>query len=430
MVVRNALVDINGEVEELPVGDTLTTTLQDAYDNSVPATVLLDGTSGPFTLSDNAAPIGDVFVLEDSGGVDFFNVDPLQLNFGIATQRLFEANNVIAGYGGILFYPDDFTRTVAGQSAMQWSSTLTSAVPGGGGIGNDTAPNFVNWNGEVILTEQGNLFNTQSLFVQGTNVTCQGANTGPIYTMINQPKFRTGSLGGSRTGSQQNAVRSQPGIGPNIAGNFTLASHEAFFATVLIDATIGTASVTTCNYFAAKAPTLTAGGTVGTLHCIDIVNIPAAGITNLRGINSAMASGSFIRHTGVAPSEFAGDVHMNNGVSLVLGTAGGNRVEMLRPSAGVARIIGVGGTFNEGLDFDFDGASNVVAVTSSTGAGLQIGTTTLGFYGATPVVQSPAYTPTNVVADRTYDANATNVDELADVLGTLIADLQATGLIA
>ncbi len=40
-----------------------------------------------------------------------------------------------------------------------------------------------------------------------------------------------------------------------------------------------------------------------------------------------------------------------------------------------------------------------------------------------------AYTPTNVTTDRAYDANATTLDEIADVLGTLIADLQATKII-
>lgn len=39
------------------------------------------------------------------------------------------------------------------------------------------------------------------------------------------------------------------------------------------------------------------------------------------------------------------------------------------------------------------------------------------------------YTPTNVTTDRSYDANATSVDELADVLGTLIADLQSSKII-
>lgn len=40
------------------------------------------------------------------------------------------------------------------------------------------------------------------------------------------------------------------------------------------------------------------------------------------------------------------------------------------------------------------------------------------------------YTPTNVTTDRSYDANATTLDELADVVGTIIADLQARGVFA
>jgi len=43
---------------------------------------------------------------------------------------------------------------------------------------------------------------------------------------------------------------------------------------------------------------------------------------------------------------------------------------------------------------------------------------------------SPAdYTTSNVTTDRAYNANATSIDELADVLGTLIADLTAIGLL-
>ncbi len=38
-------------------------------------------------------------------------------------------------------------------------------------------------------------------------------------------------------------------------------------------------------------------------------------------------------------------------------------------------------------------------------------------------------TITNVITDRSYDANATTIDELADVLGTLIADLRTKGVI-
>lgn len=52
----------------------------------------------------------------------------------------------------------------------------------------------------------------------------------------------------------------------------------------------------------------------------------------------------------------------------------------------------------------------------------------IGFYGATPVVRPAAYTPTNVSTDRSFDADSTTIAELADVLGTLIADIQSLGL--
>lgn len=39
------------------------------------------------------------------------------------------------------------------------------------------------------------------------------------------------------------------------------------------------------------------------------------------------------------------------------------------------------------------------------------------------------YTHSNVTTDRTLDANATTMDELADNLGTLIVDLRARGIV-
>lgn len=42
---------------------------------------------------------------------------------------------------------------------------------------------------------------------------------------------------------------------------------------------------------------------------------------------------------------------------------------------------------------------------------------------------APAYTTLNATTDRSYDANATTTEELADVLATLIDDLRATGIV-
>ena len=48
---------------------------------------------------------------------------------------------------------------------------------------------------------------------------------------------------------------------------------------------------------------------------------------------------------------------------------------------------------------------------------------------SSPVNQSASYSTSNVSVDRTFDADATSTAELADVLGTLIADLKASGII-
>jgi hypothetical protein len=47
-----------------------------------------------------------------------------------------------------------------------------------------------------------------------------------------------------------------------------------------------------------------------------------------------------------------------------------------------------------------------------------------------PNSAAPAYTVTNAATDRSYDADATSLEELADVLGSLIADLKLTNIIA
>lgn len=57
--------------------------------------------------------------------------------------------------------------------------------------------------------------------------------------------------------------------------------------------------------------------------------------------------------------------------------------------------------------------------------------TQVGFFGVTPAAQPTGYTTfANLTTDRTLDANATTIDEVADVLGTLIQDLKTLGLIA
>lgn len=53
----------------------------------------------------------------------------------------------------------------------------------------------------------------------------------------------------------------------------------------------------------------------------------------------------------------------------------------------------------------------------------------LGFFGTAPVSRPSAYSFTNVAELRTGDMNTVTTAQLADIVGTLIADLQAFGLL-
>ena len=94
-----------------------------------------------------------------------------------------------------------------------------------------------------------------------------------------------------------------------------------------------------------------------------------------------------------------------------IGFASGSKLQIYNQKDGENVIIyadNAGGTITTGFEFDPD-----------------VG---VSFNGSTPYA-APTYTVTNDVTDRTYDANSTTVAELADVLGTLIADLQSYGLL-
>ncbi len=80
------------------------------------------------------------------------------------------------------------------------------------------------------------------------------------------------------------------------------------------------------------------------------------------------------------------------------------------------------------------GSGVVASIDGATGDTLIAGAldhdgTTVGLFGVTPAVRPAAYTVTNGITDRTYDADVTSTAELADVLGTLIADLRTLGIV-
>lgn len=101
-------------------------------------------------------------------------------------------------------------------------------------------------------------------------------------------------------------------------------------------------------------------------------------------------------------------------------------------------VMGVGvGSFYGGVSPTFAGYSGtLVPILGEKAALISYDNATSGLTATTVQTaideiadDSDVYTPTNVSADRSYDANSTTLDEIADVLGTLIADLQDRGII-
>lgn len=113
----------------------------------------------------------------------------------------------------------------------------------------------------------------------------------------------------------------------------------------------------------------------------------------------------------------------------------GNALELY---GGAANTTGTGGAVNiyamDGVGSNQNGGSITLSAGVKTGAGTEgainigISTNRLGFFGVTAVARASAYTVTNGSTDRSYDANSTTLDEIADVVSTIIADLKNYGL--
>lgn len=130
-------------------------------------------------------------------------------------------------------------------------------------------------------------------------------------------------------------------------------------------------------------------------------------------------------YLGTDPSYFGGNIRQDDSIKWVGGT--GQDSEIYYDGTNLIAdpdVVGTGRLLI-GATGDDDMLLNAIEIDGA----LNHDGTTVGFYGVAPTTRSAAYTPTNVTADRAYDANSTTIDEIADVLGTLIADLQLTGII-
>lgn len=90
------------------------------------------------------------------------------------------------------------------------------------------------------------------------------------------------------------------------------------------------------------------------------------------------------------------------------GTTGGN----LLMYAGSGKVVG----------------SAQILRSNGTTKTIEVNDTGIGFFAVAPVAQPTAFTITNDTTDRTYDANATTLDEMADIFATRYRDVRLLGI--
>lgn len=128
-------------------------------------------------------------------------------------------------------------------------------------------------------------------------------------------------------------------------------------------------------------------------------------------------------------------------ITLSAGAASGNTTFTIPNTTTTAAGVGIAQTFTQlqtlqaGLTMTTAGSLTItdlnIVLSTSTGTKIGTGATQkIGFWNATPVVQQTGWgSITNVTTDRVYDANSTTLDEIADVLGTLVNDLKTYGVL-
>lgn len=243
---------------------------------------------------------------------------------------------------------------------------------------------------------------------------------GVVQILADNLALSLGAAGGDvQINWNGSALEFDPLVGDDLRFSFASGSHTIDTASASATAEIlfghpkgafgQTSSVGNQKYiFVANAETITIAGEYSQFLLTQAANDT---------INAALSL--YAGWTINAPGPTIGTGSLTTGVAL---NVGGN-------PTGTVNRVGVRIISNPSGGSGVNAALWVTAGATVLDGVLQHGGSTLGFYGATPVAQSAAYTPTNVTTDRAYDANATTVNELADVLGTLIADLQATGII-
>lgn len=286
-------------------------------------------------------------------------------------------SNFTGAFGAVLNSPQKIENTITATTGANVNAasflSLNLAIPSGtiSGEGNTGLDFVVN----VDSGDGANYDATSLLIGIGGIVIYQG--TGSVNTVI---------------GAQAAVYRFGSGTINNVVNIQTIFNN--FYPAGTIDSIIG---------LQINSPTNTAGATITTILGINIADqTPSAG--TLTNPAYAIFQGG------------ANDYNSFNGFIQNSKLSGGGTQMVVADNLGILGVQAIP-TFTLSIG-DPIGSSSINEILTVDGSG-----------NLAQITPSLAYTLTNVFTDRSYDANSTTIDELADVLGTLIADLQTRNLL-
>jgi len=308
VLTANSAVGLGVEWAAVPAN-----TLQASYDVSVQPQIVLDNTRNGVQIRDALVPIGVPLysVTRNDGTNPFLEVSAAQVDIGCMGASPALKVMIEGTKSTVKILDDDITDTVAPAFTgfLTWDSTYTAD------FANATFGGLFHAIGTVVFEQSANPVNMMNLFVnQATikNATGVAANFGSAFTAIDQPRYQSDNSAGL-TMLQHNGFRSFPtfeGIG---TGTLSCTTSTSLIAGCVVNA-----GATVTNRRVVHVFNPTGAGAITNNIGMDIENQTMG--SNIFGIRSAMTAGFFISHTGTAPSQFSGEIRINDDQFLTMGT--------------------------------------------------------------------------------------------------------------
>lgn len=187
-------------------------------------------------------------------------------------------------------------------------------------------------------------------------------------------------------------------------------------------------------------------------HLLDVVDVGTSGVASLRVRNTAAGGYASVQIDRVGTSRsssirlstantadwYIGTLYNSGAAQSALAFAPGTTDTFANSALTILTNKNIGMGINAPtakvhiMGADATSGNTALLVEDSTGADLFAvrNDGAFAFKGGTIGLAQTGYNISNVVTDRIYDANATTLDEIADVLGTLINDLKTKAIIA